>query len=537
MQAFQSYLLLLFLLLSTCHSANVLVIAGIRGSHLHFSQEVAGKLVKFGHNFTVLTMYSDKKADVNDTVFKVITFGDEKFVDPFFKGWDAAMERFLHHPSPDMVTEFVFAMVHVDQAKEWTDEHNRIAVDYFTGDKFSKLLDTGKFDLIVVEDSISYQSSGGLANRDIPIMGLVCTGIVKDLNLKYNLPGLLNSEPSTVNDVTDSSPTFVERLQTLRRISRLLRAFVPFIHSFVKHIKTAPGKSLDDYFLAPYDVVFINEHPAFSFPYVSPPNMFYLAPFNLENRPTNSLPEDYTEFLNNCPYRHLVLLSFGSYIRNITKFSGTPVILQTLRHMDVCVIVSNEVDLSKQFDLPNNKFFQRSWIPQRDLLGSGKLDFFISHCGNHGRLEAIYYSVPLLCVPLWSDQYYYARLVERNGFGVLLTWETLTEESLTRTVDKLVSERDTFVANMRRATDIARNDPGSGTEVLRFYTDLLIRNGKSDYLVNKIILNQSSNEIYNIDMAAIALILTFCLLVGISYCLVKLFYLCHSKIMIKAKSD
>ena len=124
------------------------------------------------------------------------------------------------------------------------------------------------------------------------------------------------------------------------------------------------------------------------------------------------------------------------------------------------------------------------------------MDFFISHCGNNGRVEAIYYNVPLLCIPLFGDQYYNARLVERNRFGLLLTWETLTEETLTHTVDKMLSEQETFVVNMKRAVEIARNDPGSGTGVLRFYTDLLIKNRNADYLVNRIILNQSTVEIY-----------------------------------------
>ena len=120
---------------------------------------------------------------------------------------------------------------------------------------------------------------------------------------------------------------------------------------------------------------------------------------------------------------------------------------------------------------------------------------------------------------------------------MLLTWEALTEEILTQTVHKLLTELKNFVANMKRAVDIARNDPGSGTEVLRFYADLLIKNGNADYLVNRVTLNQSIIEIYNIDIAAVLLIFTMCLIAGIVSCSVKCCRFRCQKIKSKFKTD
>ena len=171
------------------------------------------------------------------------------------------------------------------------------------------------------------------------------------------------------------------------------------------------------------------------------------------------------------------------------------------------------------------------------LIRSGKLDFFISHCGNNGKLEAIYYNVPLLCIPLFGDQYFNGRLVERNNFGLLLPWETVTEDTLTKNINQMLADRETFVANMKRAAEIARNDPGSGVGVLKFYTDLLIKNRSADHLINRIILNQSKNEVYNLDIGAIVLILMLCLFGGVLFCLLKCFRFCFTKIGNKMKVD
>ena len=62
-----------------------------------------------------------------------------------------------------------------------------------------------------------------------------------------------------------------------------------------------PGTNIEDTFMAIYDVVFVNDNPALSFPFLSPPNTFYLGSFNLGGCPLDPLPEDCIEFLAKCP--------------------------------------------------------------------------------------------------------------------------------------------------------------------------------------------------------------------------------------------
>ena len=122
---------------------------------------------------------------------------------------------------------------------------------------------------------------------------------------------------------------------------------------------------------------------------------------------------------------------------------------------------------------------------------------------------------------------------------MLLPWETVTEleDTLTKNINQMLADRETFVANMKRAAEIASNDPGSGVGVLKYYTDLLIKNRNADHLINRIILNQSKNEVYNLDIAAAVLILMLCLIGGVLFFLLKCFRFCCTKIGNKMKVD
>ena len=517
---------------SISYSASVLVIAGHRGSHLYVSLNIADKLAEFGYDVTVVTLYTDSRINTQDRPFRFISIANETETKEMFDKVDKNFTEFMHHPSTDMWVDYFIAQVKSPALSSMADDYSRLGINYFNGEDFAKLLEEEKFDLVVLEDYNAPLAIAALKETSIPVIGIVCHAGAAGMNPRYGLPGLLNSMPGLFNDITDSPPNFIERWQTLVRTGKFYLAASTIIDSFIK-ISPKPDDSFEEYSLAMYDVVFINDHPAFSFPFLTPPNTFYLGPFNLESYSIKPLPDEYHKFLANCPHQHTVLFSFGSYLEDLGQFVGNPAIIKTLTQMNICVIMKSK----RKFELSSEKFLQKPWIPQKDLLGSGKLDFFISHCGNNGRMEAIFYNVPLLCVPLFADQYYNARLVGRNGFGSYIPWEKLTEESFTETITNVLREKEKFVENMKRSVEIAQNDPSAGTEVLRYFADLLVKNGNTDHLVNHIVVNQSTNEVYNLDIAVMVLVCIMMAVILTLFVFVKCLKFCCSKMTRKSKSE
>lgn len=137
-------------------------------------------------------------------------------------------------------------------------------------------------------------------------------------------------------------------------------------------------------------VAFNLDHPALSFPSMKPPNLFHLGFFHLENHVLNSLPEHLENFIANCPYDDVAYMSFGSFFSNISIFKQTETLLKVISDTDVCLILKSNEDVVGLYNLPPDRVLQQSWVPQKDLLGSGKIGFFIGHCGNNGRLVSLY---------------------------------------------------------------------------------------------------------------------------------------------------
>lgn len=46
----------------------------------------------------------------------------------------------------------------------------------------------------------------------------------------------------------------------------------------------------------------------------------------------------------------------------------------------------------------------KSFLPQQDILAHKNLKLFITHCGMHGVMEAIYHAVPMVGMPVFIDQ-------------------------------------------------------------------------------------------------------------------------------------
>ena len=501
---------LLFQLPFLAHSSKILVIA-TAGSHLYAASEVASSLVSQGHNVTLFSFLDDPHKDFTGKGFDFTALKDKEFSVGYLNEFQGTSLESMNMESTTMLMNL---MIGNDMLKEAWINSQGMYLEYFTSQRAKEFFDQGNFDLVIVEELVNFAFSSGLKHLKIPIVNLFVTSNTFHARNKAKLPWLLNSEPNMVYSAIsdDTPPSFYQRSQILYEFVRYA-SFVPTFVSRLAEFSRYPI-GVDDLDRSIADVILIMDHPVLSYPYLSPPNTFYLGFFHLHNKPTQPLPDLISKFISECPRKHIFYMSFGTFLRDIAHFKQLSSIIRSLSAADACVIVkSSVVDLKSASPGLPATFLQLQWVPQQDLLASGALSMFISHCGNNGRIESIYYRVPILCIPLFADQLHNAHLVKYKKFGEYLVKEQLTESSFTAAVDGILGNREIYKGNMERAVDYVTKDPGAGVNMLHHQIEQLLKIGNGDHLKNKIIGEQWSYEIYNLDFLGLFFLVVLLVLI------------------------
>ncbi|MDO3680320.1 macrolide family glycosyltransferase [Paenibacillus ehimensis] len=106
--------------------------------------------------------------------------------------------------------------------------------------------------------------------------------------------------------------------------------------------------------------------------------------------------------------------------------------------------------------IPPN-FMAMPYVPQLEVLQQA--DAFITHAGMNSTSEALYYDVPLVMIPLSSDQPIVAKRVEKLGAGLVLDRSQLTPAALKSALLQVLNE-PSYKKHAKQIGDSLRNAGG-----------------------------------------------------------------------------
>lgn len=78
------------------------------------------------------------------------------------------------------------------------------------------------------------------------------------------------------------------------------------------------------------------------------------------------------------------------------------------------------------------QLLQEKVADHRNLLG------FVSHCGQNSLMESISAGVPLICIPLFADQFRNSRAAESRSVALVLNKENLTANDLSSALKTII---------------------------------------------------------------------------------------------------
>ncbi|MCR8842312.1 glycosyl transferase [Paenibacillus sp. SC116] len=128
------------------------------------------------------------------------------------------------------------------------------------------------------------------------------------------------------------------------------------------------------------------------------------------------------------PHKQTVYIAMGTILNRDLAFYK--LCFDAFQDLPIQFILSSgkDTDMEPLADCIPSNFIVRPYIPQLEVLE--RADAFVTHAGMNSVSEALYYNVPMVMIPLTSDQPLVSNRVQELGAGITLDHHTLTAEVL-----------------------------------------------------------------------------------------------------------
>ena len=228
-----------------------------------------------------------------------------------------------------------------------------------------------------------------------------------------------------------------------------------------EHITNAELQARTELYLLDYDELAQYHLPVY-------PNMIPVG--GMATRPPRSLSGELKEFMD---YAHngAVVISLGSII-NWMPSETRDKLVSAFHHFPHLKFVFK---LGKETRKDGNVMFV-SWIPQNDLLGHQNTKVFITHCGQNAQYDALYNAVPIIGLPINSDQPYNAISMQAKGFGIKLDILHITEADVISAINEIMTN-PTYKENISNASTIFKSRPLTPAQRAAWWIEHVIKYG------------------------------------------------------------
>ncbi|XP_078287153.1 UDP-glucuronosyltransferase 3A1-like isoform X2 [Rhinoraja longicauda] len=215
------------------------------------------------------------------------------------------------------------------------------------------------------------------------------------------------------------------------------------------------------------------------FPRPLPPNVVCVG--GLLAKPAKPLPQELEDLVRTAGEDGFVVVSFGSMLFSV-NLPGL------LREMNAAfarlpqLVIWRHLPTHWPSDLhlaPNVRLVD--WLPQNDLLGHPKARLLVTHGGFNSLMQAVYHGVPVVGVPLFGDQFDNMVRVEAKGLGLTVDVTQVQALHLSHTMDTII--RDTrYKATALRLSRMHRSFPFPPRQRLVQWVEHVLQVGGGEHL-------------------------------------------------------
>ncbi|XP_039753666.1 UDP-glycosyltransferase UGT5-like [Pararge aegeria] len=466
--------LIVFLLVMTnyAESANILYVIPFSAmSHYIFLKSIGLELAHRGHNVTVITTFMEKNPPPNYRQISVVNknmwelIGEGAEAPNIFDLVDLSPEEFqskIHWPGGVAFTDLVLSSPEVVEFLKKDNQFDLVICEQFFQEALYTLSVKYNAPLAIIS-TFGNCMRHNLVTRN-PLQLATVVGEYLSVNNPRSFSGRLRNFYFTVYEY------FWWRYWYLDKQEQLVPKYFPEL----------VGKTPSLYDLQKdASIMLINSHFSYDTPFALLPNIVEIGGAHL-SRSNTSLPEDLQKLLDESKHG-VVYVSFGSNVRSADlPEEKKKAFLNVFKKLKQTVVWKWEEDILE--GKPNNLVI-RKWFPQKEILAHPNIKVFIAHGGLIGMQETIFNGVPVVGIPIYSDQHNNLVLAEEAGFGKLLQYHDITEKNLDKALHDVLNN-DSYMKKAKELQKIWKDRPMSPLDTAMFWLEYVIRNKGAEYIKN-----------------------------------------------------
>ncbi|XP_017784593.1 PREDICTED: UDP-glucuronosyltransferase 2B15-like [Nicrophorus vespilloides] len=264
-------------------------------------------------------------------------------------------------------------------------------------------------------------------------------------------------------------------LNSIEEIYRRLIAF-PF-HDKLLHETFPDAPPLHELLYKRDSFVLVNSHISVNDPTPHVPNMIEIGGFHPKAR---ELSKDLQKFLDEAPHG-VIFFGLGSNLRSSSlPKEKRDAILKALSKLKQKVLWKWE-DETLPGQPPNVKLGK--WFPQQSILAHPNVKGFISHGGLLSTIEAVYFGVPIIGIPIYADQKMNINLAVNRGYAAMVPFKELTEEKLTWALNEILN-KTCYRENVKKRSSLMNDRPMNPLQEAVYWVEHIIRHKGASHFRN-----------------------------------------------------
>nr|XP_018901567.1 PREDICTED: UDP-glucuronosyltransferase 2C1-like [Bemisia tabaci] len=432
-------------------------------SHFTTNVVLAEELVRRGHKVTVLSPYPKEIPIFQEIIIDINIFNDipeeRNLVD--HGGMNAF--QYSYHRWNKMREKLDRALATREvQELMMSDSHYDVVLADLSFFQTCLLALGSRFNASVIDLSATAPSTftASLTGNPFPFSTMIST--LLPLSSKMSFWGRLQ------NTLLCSWNLIGEYLYQVPRQDALMR----------RHLCQPPCEHLPPLrkLLTNVSLVLVNTHFSMNRARPMAPNMVEVGGFHL--KPPKPLPTSLQKFMDEANHG-VIYFYLGSMVDDETlgarRFQS---IITALGRLKQRVVFNWKESASFK---PSANVLVHPWAPQQDILGHRNCVLMVTHGGQRSLIEVTWAGVPVLCIPVFSEQFQNVRFYEESGIGKRLDLELLTCDTLVNSINTII-DTPSFATKAKELARRVRDRPTPPLETAIFWIEYVARHGGAHHL-------------------------------------------------------